>query len=71
MDGEPDLTLTPGMAPPDGQTSQFDGPYNSVQVANVITFSVTYALATVALALRYFQVLKLTKKVEADLGKVF
>ncbi|KAG9252704.1 uncharacterized protein F5Z01DRAFT_675814 [Emericellopsis atlantica] len=62
-----DLSTTPGMQPPGDQESQFDGPYNSVQMANVIAFGLTYFLATVVLGLRYFQAVKLIKKVEMDL----
>ncbi|KAL2809112.1 hypothetical protein BJX63DRAFT_372421 [Aspergillus granulosus] len=62
-----DLTTTPGMEPPAGHTPQFDAPWNSVQIGSVITFAVTYFLATMFLGLRYFQAVKLVKKVEVDL----
>lgn len=65
-----DLTTTPGMAPPDGQTSQFHAPYNELQIGTVVTFGVTFFIATVFLGLRYFQTLKLVKKLELDLGKL-
>ncbi|KAF7551756.1 hypothetical protein G7Z17_g4810 [Cylindrodendrum hubeiense] len=55
------------MAPPDGKTSNFHAPYNSLQIATVIAFGVTYFFATVGLGLRYFQALKLVKKFEIDL----
>ncbi|KAK6080305.1 integral membrane protein [Seiridium cupressi] len=62
-----DLATTPGMAPPDGQASQFNAPYNSLQTGILISFGVTYFLATVFLALRAFQALKFVKKIELDL----
>ncbi|KAK9418094.1 putative Integral membrane protein [Seiridium unicorne] len=62
-----DLATTPGMAPPDGQASQFNAPYNSLQIGILISFGVTYFLATVFLALRAFQALKFVKKIELDL----
>jgi hypothetical protein len=65
-----DLATTPGMQPPAGQTSNFNEPWNSLQIGTVIAFSVTYFLATVFLALRYFLAVKLTKKIEVDLGKL-
>ncbi|KAL3480811.1 hypothetical protein BJX99DRAFT_204940 [Aspergillus californicus] len=65
-----DLNTTPGMSPPDGQTSHFFAPYNSLQIGTIIAFGVTYFLATVFLALRYFQAVKLTRKVEVDLVTV-
>ncbi|KAL5336002.1 hypothetical protein BJX70DRAFT_401060 [Aspergillus crustosus] len=65
-----DLTTTPGMAPPAGQTPQFDAPWNSVQVGSVIAFAVTYFFATVFLGLRYFQAFKLIQKIEVDLVTV-
>ena len=64
-----DLSTTPGMAPPDGQMSNFDAPYNSLQWGIVIAFTVSYLLATVVIALRSFQVVKLVKKIELDLSK--
>ncbi|KAL3463679.1 hypothetical protein BJX64DRAFT_287148 [Aspergillus heterothallicus] len=65
-----DLTKTPGMAPPEGHTPQFDAPWNSVQIGSVITFAVTYFFATIFLGLRYFQAVKLIQKVEVDLVTV-
>ncbi|KAK3321992.1 hypothetical protein B0H66DRAFT_619329 [Apodospora peruviana] len=41
--------------------------YNSIQNGTVICFAVTYFFCTVFLGLRYFQALKLVKKVELDL----
>ncbi|KAL2757321.1 hypothetical protein ACRALDRAFT_2100732 [Sodiomyces alcalophilus JCM 7366] len=67
MDPEIDIFTTPGMQPPDGQTSQFDGPYNLVQLANIIAFAITYFFATALLGLRYFQAVKIMKKIELDL----
>jgi hypothetical protein len=64
-----DLSTTPGMAPPDGQTSDFDAPYNSLQWGTLIAFAVSYFLATVLVALRSFQAAKLVKKIELDLSK--
>lgn len=64
-----DLSTTPGMAPPDGQTSHFDAPYNSLQWGTVIAFTVSYFLATIVVALRSFQAVKLMKKIELDLGE--
>lgn len=63
------LASTPGMTPPDGQTSDFDAPFNSLQIGTVIAFGVTYFFCTVFLGLRYFQSLSLVKKVELDLSK--
>ncbi|KAI3150903.1 hypothetical protein CBS147325_2410 [Penicillium roqueforti] len=62
-----DLDTTPGIPPPDGQESHFHEPYNSLQIGTVIAFGITYLIATVFLALRYFQAFKLTKKIEIDL----
>jgi hypothetical protein len=64
-----DLETTPGMTPPDGQTSHFNAPYNSLQIGTVVAFGVTYFFATVFVVLRYFQAFKLVRKVELDLGK--
>ncbi|KAJ5523749.1 hypothetical protein N7513_008866 [Penicillium frequentans] len=61
------LATTPGMQPPDGQTSDFNAPYNSLQIGTVIAFGITYFLATCFIGLRYFQAFKLTKKIELDL----
>ncbi|KAJ5358848.1 uncharacterized protein N7496_011261 [Penicillium cataractarum] len=61
------LSTTPGMEPPAGQTSNLNAPWNSLQIGTVIAFGVTYFLATAFLALRYFQAVKLTKKIEVDL----
>ncbi|KAJ5788144.1 hypothetical protein N7457_003134 [Penicillium paradoxum] len=65
--GTMDLATTPGMQPPDGQQSRFHEPYNSLQIGTVIAFGITYLLATICLALRYFQAFKLTKKADVDL----
>ncbi|KAJ6015576.1 hypothetical protein N7540_010167 [Penicillium herquei] len=62
-----DEYTTPGMEPPAGETSHFYTPYNSLQIGTVVAFGVTYFLATIFLALRYFQAFKLVKKVELDL----
>ncbi|CAI7579420.1 uncharacterized protein N7487_006263 [Penicillium crustosum] len=62
-----DLATTPGMPPPEGQESHFHEPYNSLQTGTVIAFGITYLIATIFLALRYFQAFKLTKKIEVDL----
>ncbi|KAJ5895230.1 hypothetical protein N7495_006921 [Penicillium taxi] len=61
------MATTPGMQPPDGQTSYFHASYNSLQTGTVIAFGITYFLATLFVGLRYFQALKFIKKVEADL----
>ncbi|PLB41640.1 uncharacterized protein BDW47DRAFT_99445 [Aspergillus candidus] len=66
----PDLATTPGMPPPAGQVPQFDSPYNSLQIGTFIAFGITIFLATVVLALRYFQAVKLIKKIEMDLVTV-
>jgi hypothetical protein len=50
-------------------TSIVGAPYNSLQVGTVISFAITYFFATTFLALRYVQTIKITKKVEVDLGK--
>lgn len=65
-----DLATTPGMPPPDGQESHFHEPYNSLQTGTVIAFGITYIIATIFLALRYFQAFKLTKKIEVDLSMI-
>lgn len=65
----PDLATTPGMPPPAGEVPQFDAPYNSLQIGTFIAFGITYFLATVVLVLRYFQAVKLIKKIELDLGR--
>lgn len=65
-----DLSTTPAMPPPDGQTPQFDAPYNSLQIRTVVAFGVTYFFASFFLALRYFQAAKLVKQVEIDLSKI-
>lgn len=63
------LATTPGMQPPDGQTSDFNAPYNSLQIGTVIAFGITYFFATCFIGLRYFQAFKLTKKIDLDLGE--
>lgn len=65
-----DLATTPGMLPPEGQESHFHEPYNSLQIGTVIAFGITYLIATIFLALRYFQAFKLTKKIEVDLSMI-
>lgn len=65
-----DLSTTPGMAPPDGETSHFHESYNSLQIGTVVAFGITYFVATSFLCLRYFQAFKIVKKVELDLGKL-
>ncbi|KAL2816432.1 hypothetical protein BDW59DRAFT_177366 [Aspergillus cavernicola] len=62
-----DLATTPGMQPPEGQTSDFNAPHNSLQIGTIIAFSITYFLAAVCLGLRYFQAFKLIQKIELDL----
>ncbi|KAL7908559.1 hypothetical protein GGI35DRAFT_493651 [Trichoderma velutinum] len=62
-----DLSTTPAMAPPDGQTPLFDAPYNSLQIRTVVAFGVTYFFASFFLALRYFQAAKMVKQIEIDL----
>jgi hypothetical protein len=64
-----DLSTTPGMAPPEGQTSDFDAPYNALQKGSVAAFGLSYFLATFLVALRLFQAVKLVKKIELDLSK--
>ncbi|KAH6682309.1 hypothetical protein F5X68DRAFT_172290 [Plectosphaerella plurivora] len=59
--------MTPGMSPPGDLKSNFNAPYNSVQISNIVAFGITYLFATVALGLRCFQAVKLTKKIEVDL----
>ncbi|KAI9372959.1 hypothetical protein BJX61DRAFT_409870 [Aspergillus egyptiacus] len=61
------LASTPVMSPPDGQASDFDAPYNSLQIGTMVAFGVTYGIASVFLGLRYFQAFKLIQKVELDL----
>ena len=43
--------------------------YNSLQTSTVVAFAVTYAFASLFLALRYFQAVALVKKIELDLGR--
>ncbi|KAJ5167926.1 uncharacterized protein N7482_003520 [Penicillium canariense] len=62
-----DLATTPGMQPPAGQTSHFHSPYNSLQIGTVISFGVSFLVATIFLGLRYFQAIKLIKSIELDL----
>ena len=69
MDPNVDPTKTPGMVPPGNRVSQFDAPWNSLQNGVVISFGVTFALATIFLGLRFFQAIRLVKKFEIDLGK--
>ncbi|CAI7640251.1 unnamed protein product [Penicillium pancosmium] len=64
-----DLSTTPGMQPPAGQTSHFNGPYSSLQIGTVISFGVTFFVATCFLSLRVFQAVKLIKNIELDLSK--
>lgn len=63
------LATTPGMQPPDGQISNFNAPYNALQIGTVIAFGITYFLATCFIGLRYFQAFKLTQKIDLDLGE--
>lgn len=65
-----DPFTTPGMEPPAGHIPNFDAPYTSLQIGTCVSFGITYFLATICLALRYFQAFKLIKKVELDLGEV-
>ncbi|KAJ5980556.1 hypothetical protein N7481_007854 [Penicillium waksmanii] len=62
-----DLSTTPGMQPPAGQTSHFNGSYSSLQIGTVISFGVTFFIATCFLGLRVFQAVKLIKNIELDL----
>ncbi|CAI7670134.1 unnamed protein product [Penicillium manginii] len=62
-----DLSKTPGMQPPAGQSSHFNGPYSSLQIGTVICFGVTYFIATCFMGLRVFQAVKLVKSIELDL----
>ncbi|KAM0557007.1 hypothetical protein ACHAPJ_005686 [Fusarium lateritium] len=55
------------MVPPGNRVSQFDAPWNSLQNGVVISFGVTFALATIFLGLRFFQAIRLVKKFEIDL----
>ncbi|KAL4799577.1 hypothetical protein BDV19DRAFT_385345 [Aspergillus venezuelensis] len=65
-----DLSTTPGLKPPDGHVPQFHASWTSVQIGSVIAFGVTYFMATLFLALRYFQAVKLVQKIEVDLAIV-
>ncbi|KAL4966524.1 uncharacterized protein BDV14DRAFT_198981 [Aspergillus stella-maris] len=62
-----DLDTSPGMDPPAGQLSHFYAPYNHLQIGLIVAFGVTYLLATVCVALRYFQAVRLVRRVEVDL----
>ncbi|KAF2641024.1 hypothetical protein P280DRAFT_506681 [Massarina eburnea CBS 473.64] len=55
------------MAPPARHVPRFDAPYNSLQIGVVVSFGVSYFLATATLLLRYFQAMKLVRKLEVDL----
>ncbi|KAJ4254463.1 hypothetical protein NW762_010061 [Fusarium torreyae] len=55
------------MVPPGNRVSHFDAPWNSLQNGVVISFGVTFALATIFLGLRFFQAIRLVKKFEIDL----
>jgi hypothetical protein len=43
-------------------------PYNSLQSGTVVAFGITFFLATLFLAARWFQTVKLVKWVECDVG---
>lgn len=64
-----DPATTPGMAPPPGEKSVFNGPFTSLQIGTMIAFGVTYFFATLFLGLRYLQAIKISKKVELDMSK--
>ncbi|EJT72194.1 hypothetical protein GGTG_09061 [Gaeumannomyces tritici R3-111a-1] len=62
----------PGISPPSGQTSRFDDPssaqpHTSVQVGIFASFGISYGLATLFLCFRYFQAIKISKKMELGL----
>ncbi|KAI1080956.1 hypothetical protein F5B20DRAFT_537974 [Whalleya microplaca] len=61
------LDMTPALTPRDSTTSQPVNSYNSLQWGIVITFTITYFFATAGLGLRFFQAIKLVKKLELDL----
>lgn len=44
--------------------------YNEVQMGTVIAFGVTYFSTTIFLAARYFQSVKIDKKVDLDLREL-
>jgi hypothetical protein len=52
-----------------GQVPDVDAPYSSLQIGTMVSFVITYFLATILLGLRYFQAIKLVQKLEIDLGK--
>ncbi|KAL8391850.1 hypothetical protein RB599_004680 [Gaeumannomyces hyphopodioides] len=67
-----DLSQIPAMSPPNGQASRFDDPssaqpHTSVQIGIFASFGVSYGLATLFLCFRYFQAIKISKKMEPDL----
>ncbi|KAL8294715.1 hypothetical protein RB597_007691 [Gaeumannomyces tritici] len=66
------LSQIPAISPPSGQASRFDDPssaqpHTSVQVSIFASFGISYGLATLFLCFRYFQAIKISKKVELDL----
>ncbi|KAL4950400.1 hypothetical protein BDW69DRAFT_187376 [Aspergillus filifer] len=62
-----DLDNSPGMEPPAGQVSHFYSPYNHLQIGLIVAFGITYLFATVCMALRYFQAIRLIRRAEMDL----
>jgi hypothetical protein len=64
------MALAPivGLNQPEGQKLQFLQPSMSLKIGTIIAFCITYSIATIFMALRYFQAFKLTKKIEIDLG---
>ncbi|KAL4934872.1 hypothetical protein BDV06DRAFT_146389 [Aspergillus oleicola] len=40
-----DLTMTPGLRPPDNHEPQFDAPWTSVQIGFVIAFAASYCVS--------------------------
>ncbi|KAJ5593124.1 hypothetical protein N7537_010028 [Penicillium hordei] len=63
------MALAPivGLNQPEGQKLQFLQPSMSLKIGTIIAFCITYSIATIFMALRYFQAFKLTKKIEIDL----
>ncbi|KAH7144031.1 hypothetical protein EDB81DRAFT_797215 [Dactylonectria macrodidyma] len=52
--------------PPEGVTPNFDTGWTSVNMAALIVFSITFTLATITLAIRYFTSAFIVRKLELD-----
>ncbi|KAH7131092.1 hypothetical protein EDB81DRAFT_696318 [Dactylonectria macrodidyma] len=64
--GDIDIYTTPVVQPPEGETSNFNREWSSVQLATIIVFAITYFLATVSMVLRYITSAVIAKQWELD-----